>query len=442
MHLSEHKTLLIIHLSLTFYLFLRFLLLASTLNIHEIFQGLFSEKVRWEVWLIGLGFFPLLFGVICMIVGSIALYDLYKNPSKELLKKIDWEIEKGRISKVAQKFSEKFKITAPKILLSNSDKVTIFSLPFDSRNDAIVISRKIVDNLDENELEALIAHELYHVKIDMERTLRNFYQKGEFLLFPLLASFNLYVSSLAFSKINELILEHHFQVSNIFFYGLDLQVLATGYLLILLVFMISDTLYYYKQEFMEYYADLFASILTKKPKALISCIKQLILFKIGESVISPKKEPFLIRLGRVFDDFLHKPVLGDENPKSWKELFIKTYDRHPSISSRVKFLRLLDKAINEKISIRVKNLKSFSVPRIVFPNFFLLCCPVENRCWKMGEDKIKQFYSYMESNSTSFNLVKCAEALRMDEFDVATLFIFFLERGIAEVVEPSFKQIG
>jgi hypothetical protein len=48
----------------------------------------------------------------------------------------------------------------------------------------------------------------------------------------------------------------------------------------------------------------------------------------------------------------------------------------------------------------------------------------------------------MESNSTSFNLVKCAEALRMDEFDVAALFIFFLERGIAEVVEPSFKQIG
>ena len=143
----------------------------------------------------------------------------------------------------------------------------------------------------------------------------------------------------------------------------------------MLLFTDVATISSYYPEYREYDADLASSLITRDASLLISALKKMILLKFVES-------KFL-----ALQFFAQNKNL---EIKSWKEVLKTkmTYPwikyQHPSPFLRIKFLKLIDRLINEKVSLEIKKpLKKFSAFNISLNPFFLFS-PFGRRLRRLG----------------------------------------------------------
>ena len=300
------------------------------------------------------------------------------------------------------------------------------------REDFIILSTQLVKQLSEDELEAVIAHELCYIKTDIEEVTKPAIGFSRYLAeYPLLVSLIplIYISSYFF--LGFFSREAYFP-----YFFVDLMFICAVYLMAYLLAVSIN----FNASFGSFYphlreldADVTFSLVTRKPKALISAPKTIILMKIVDA-----KFPSL--------QFYGRPSKKKVRIKRWIDLFHAepwiappwiTYI-HPSPLKRVKLLKLLDKMRNKSISLKIrKSLRSFSALKIYWPNFLLLWSPRGKRLKKMRKDEIKAVYDYISSNKDNFNLLECAKSLGMKEINVASTFISFLMRGVVDIVNPS-----
>jgi hypothetical protein len=101
---------------------------------------------------------------------------------------------------------------------------------------------------------------------------------------------------------------------------------------------------------------------------------------------------------------------------------------------RIKFLKLIDKLINEKVSLEIKKpLKKFSALNISLNPFFLFS-PFGRRLRRMKKEDIRAMYDYIALNSNNFNAKDCSNALKIQEEDVISVFISLLMKGSIDVI--------
>jgi Zn-dependent protease with chaperone function len=347
---------------------------------------------------------------------------------KAILKGIDYQPSDERTSNIVHEVSNKLRIKPPKVFTTDNIKIIALSAKMNPKENFILISRKVVQQLDSDELKAIIAHECHHIRTDVEEVTRTALGFSRYLAeYPLLFTFVLVICTISYYFFGLFSEEGYFP-----FFITDLLALSAFYLTLYLVVIFFNpnalfgSLYPHLRELD---ADLISSFVTRKPRALVSALRTIILMKIVDVRFSSLQ--------------FYKPINKEIRIKRWRELFF-TEPRitwgitHPSPLRRIKFLKLLHELMNKEVSIKLnKPLTRFLALRIYFPNFVLLWSPWGRRLRRIGEEKIKAVYNYMESNSNNFNLAKCAENLKMDELDVATIFFSFLMRDIVNVIDPA-----
>jgi Zn-dependent protease with chaperone function len=372
--------------------------------------------------------FLTLFLLFAFIMGFRGSYLTFFKPGKLVLNGIDYEEEKGKISKIVQNLSSKLEVKQPKVFITSSNKINVLSAALNRKEDFILISKRASEFLDDEELESVIAHELWHIKNDVREATQG------------CVAFHRHLSLLysqVFSIIYIAIFSEVFILKGFADLVVDLAFFIIAYVVLYVVAVAWDrnaTLGNLFSEDREFFADICSSIITEKPRAMISAIRKFILAKFLEAKLASLQ--------------FFSPLDKEVKVKSWREVLTKPHHRivwglyaHPSLKSRIRILKLTDRLINGKVSLKVSTSpKRFSALRIYWPNFFLLWSVWGRRLRRISEEKIKAVYDYMELNSNNFNLIGCAKALRMEGLDVSTVFFSFLIRGIVDVINPHVKR--
>jgi len=199
----------------------------------------------------------------------------------------------------------------PKLYIINDDSLNAFASGINNRTFSISLSKGIIEKLEDDELEGVIAHELTHIR---NRDVR------------------LLIISIVFVGIFSFLAELAFR--SLRFVGggkksskdgkgsgaiilIAIAVTAIAYLIsILLRFGISRK--------REYLADAGAAEITKKPYALASALRKIA----GDPMIEAVESRDVAQL------FIQNPTLSAHKSASWDNLFAT----HPSIEKRVELL--------------------------------------------------------------------------------------------------------
>ncbi|MGQ9469214.1 MAG: M48 family metallopeptidase [Nitrososphaerales archaeon] len=369
--------------------------------------------------------------LVILILATKRFHQSYTKPMEVILKGIDHSPEDGEISKLVNELSKRLEVNPPKVFVANSERVTALSAKMNPKEDFLLLSNRLIKQLSLDELKAVIAHELCHIKTDVEEVTRSAIGFSRYLAeYPLLLSSSLLALLASYFFFDVFSKEAYFP-----YFFVDLMFLCALYLTLYLAALFLNlnvlfgSLY---PNLRELDADLISSLITRKPKALIAALKTLILMKMV-NVRFPSLQFF-------------KPFKKEAKIKKWKDIFQSepwiappwVAYIHPSPLRRIRFLKLLDKLMNDKVSLKInKPLRKFSALEIFWPNFLLLWSPWGRRLRKMEGEEIKAVYDYMRLNSGNFNLSGCARGLGMEELNVASIFVSFLMRGMVDVVSLS-----
>jgi heat shock protein HtpX len=196
-------------------------------------------------------------------------------------------------------------MAAPKLNIINDDSLNAFASGINEDTFTITLSRGIIDKLNDDELEGVIAHELSHI---INRDVR------------LLIISIIFVG--IFSFIAETSIRSIGRSSDYFRKKDGLPMLLIAIVGSAIAFVIAKLVHFAISRKREYLADAGAAELTKKPYALASALR-----KISE-------DPFIEAVERrdVAQLFMHNPQV--ENRKYFNSLF----STHPPIEKRIEIL--------------------------------------------------------------------------------------------------------
>jgi Zn-dependent protease with chaperone function len=354
--------------------------------------------------------------IILSLFIARKFWKMYKKPIDVLLKGIDYEEEK-ELEKRIMVLAKKFGVNPPRCFVTSSNKVNVLSAAMDKKENFIIFSKSVLNSLEKEEIDSVILHELWHIKNDIKEVTRSSLAFGDFTLMLLFSSSPLIAFLYLFNPDLGLHVVDFFVFSILY---------SISYYLLLFTDVATISSYY--PEYREYDADLASSLITRDASLLISALKKMILLKFVES-------KFL-----ALQFFAQNKNL---EIKSWKEV-LKTklaYPwikyQHPSPFLRIKFLKLIDRLINEKVSLEIKKpLKKFSAFNISLNPFFLFS-PFGKRLRRMKKEDIKAVYDYIALNSNNFNAKDCSIALKIQEEDVISFFISLLRKGTIDVISPA-----
>lgn len=368
--------------------------------------------------------FLAVFLLCAFIIGLKGSYLTFFKPGKLVLKGINYEVEKSKISKIVEKLSVKLKVKPPKVFITTSNKINVLSACLNRKDDFILISKRASEVLDEDEIESVVAHELWHIKNDVREATRGCVAFHRHLLLLYSCVFSVVYCGI-FSEV--LVLKGFVDLV------VDMAFFSIAYVVLYVVAVAWDrnaTLGNLFSEDREFFADVCSSIITKKPKAMISAIRKFILAKFLEVKLASLQ--------------FFTPFNKEIKVKSWREVLTKPHHRltwslysHPSLKSRIKLLKLVDRSINGKISIKInKSLSRFSPLRIYWPNILLLWSVWGRMLRKPKQEEIKAVYDYGRVYQDNFNFSECAKTLNIEELYVAAIFFSFLIRDIIDIIDP------
>jgi len=196
----------------------------------------------------------------------------------------------------------------PKINIINDDSLNAFASGIDEKSFSVSLSRGIIDKLDDDELEGVIAHELSHIRNRDVRVL---------------------IISIIFVGIFSFLAELAFRSMR--FAGRGKKESKGGGAIILiaivvtaLAYLISMLLRFGISRNREFLADAGAADMTKKPSALANALRKI------------STDPYIeaVESRDVAQLFINNPQVSNRKSGSWDNLF----STHPPIEKRIELL--------------------------------------------------------------------------------------------------------
>jgi len=196
----------------------------------------------------------------------------------------------------------------PKINIIDDDSLNAFASGIDENTYSVTLSRGIIDKLDDDELEGVIAHELAHIRNRDVRVL---------IISIIFVGIFAFLAEIAFRSIRFAGRSKRDNKGSGAIILIAIVITAIAYLIsILLRFGISRK--------REYLADAGAADLTKKPYALASALKKIS----GDPYIEAVENRDVAQL------FIDNPTPSTHRSASWDNLFAT----HPPIGKRIELL--------------------------------------------------------------------------------------------------------
>lgn len=201
-------------------------------------------------------------------------------------------------------------IPKPKAYVINDEAMNAFATGKDPKNSAVVVTTGLLKNMNRQELEGVIAHEMSHVK-----------------------NYDIRVMMLAAVLVGVIALLSHFFLRSFFFGGrrksrdsgqLQIILIVVGLVLAILTPIIAQLIKLAISRKREYMADASGAVLTRYPPGLASALK-----KIGNDHH---------QLKTANNAMAHLYIA---NPFKKKEFFTNLFATHPPINERIKRLEAM-----------------------------------------------------------------------------------------------------
>jgi heat shock protein HtpX len=212
--------------------------------------------------------------------------------------------ENKRVYNLVENLCIQLGMTMPKIYIIEDDSLNAFASGLNAKSFSVTLSRGIIDKLDDDELEGVIAHELTHIRNKDTRLL---------------------IISIIFVGIFSFLAE--MALRSLRFAGSGKKK-DGGYIILIAIavtavcYFISLFLRFGISRSREYLADAGAAEMTKKPYALASALKKVDADPLIEAVTRSDVAQMFI-----------------ENPQTEKKsYFSKLFDTHPPIQKRIELL--------------------------------------------------------------------------------------------------------
>ena len=196
----------------------------------------------------------------------------------------------------------------PKVNIINDDSLNAFASGIDEKSFSITLSKGIIEKLNDEELEGVIAHELSHIRNRDTRVL---------IISIIFVGIFAFLAELAFRSLR--------------FTGRGKRDSKGGGLIILIAIVVTAIAYFISMLLRfgisrkrEYLADAGASEMTKKPYALASALRKISVDPFIEAVESRD----------VAQLFIDNPQISTRRSGSWNNLF----STHPPLDKRIKLL--------------------------------------------------------------------------------------------------------
>ena len=199
-------------------------------------------------------------------------------------------------------------MTMPKVFVIEDDSLNAFASGINNKNYAVTLSRGIINKLDDNELEGVIAHELTHIlNKDVRLLIISIIFVGIFAFLAQVAFRRVFYSGFGGKNRN----------NNLIIIVATIAITAIAYFISMMIrFSISRR--------REYMADAGAAEMTRNPLALASALRKIS----QDSTIEAISNDSVAQL------FIDHPVKKNESSFSLTSLFAT----HPPIENRIKIL--------------------------------------------------------------------------------------------------------
>jgi heat shock protein HtpX len=269
------------------------------------------EQPENRMYYINQSFFqsaPIVFGVV-FVWFIIAWFSHSRMISKATGSTPLERSENKRVYNLVENLCISCGVKTPKIFIIDDDSLNAFASGINSSSYSISLSRGIINKLDDQELEAVIAHELTHIRNrDVRLLIISIIFVGifAFLTEALMRSIR-YSGGSKGKKDGRLIL-------------IALLLAAVGYLL-------SSLFRFALSKKREYMADAGAAQLTKNPLALASALEK----------VSTDSRIEAVTRKDVAQLFIDNP--GEKKKSSFASSFQSIFATHPPIEKRIEILR-------------------------------------------------------------------------------------------------------
>jgi heat shock protein HtpX len=200
----------------------------------------------------------------------------------------------------------------PKVNIIEDDSLNAFASGIDERSYSVSLSRGIINKLDDDELEGVIAHELTHIKNRDVRVL---------IITIIFVGIFAFLAEMAFRSI---------RFSGSMKSDRDRDSKGSGAIILIAVvvtavaYFISILLRFGISRRREYLADAGGADMTKKPQALASALRKIS----GDPFIEAVESRDVAQL------FFENPQVSSRKSGSWDNMF----STHPSIEKRISLL--------------------------------------------------------------------------------------------------------
>lgn len=389
-------------------------------------------------------------GIIALIVSKIlSLIRQLKHPLRDIIAYTKPLQLENHVQALVGKIGFEEGLKSVSTLLSDqvNDVISIGDL---SRNAIIVFSKRIVDTLSQEQILAVILHELYHVtsqlRDDFFLELANKLGWIRFFIFGLLVTWGFsYLPSFR---------PESFTTSAEFFPRLSIAFVFIMLGIMVLILLLSAVLlsdivsnqgtppaprYYYMDE---YLADSFSVLKTNNPNSLRTALaisdaaKSGLFIDKGSLVLKKldtKREESMknITLKEIFALNPRRQV-PEQIYALLKFIVLGKFGFEKSCPMRRRFLLIdkLERLLNGQIIINVKkeSYPSAITSSKIHPQMQLLS--------KRQPDPFPDFISYAKSHDSKFNIKNCSEAIGLDLFYTFLLLLVTVQLDMIEIITP------
>lgn len=396
--------------------------------------------LEFQFWFI-VGIF--LFGGVASLMLSYSIFSFYKllkltsNPSQVLLKGVSLSTPPKHIIDKVTNYANQLGVSNVQVYTAD-DTSLICCLP-ENNTKSLIFSKNVTNKLDEEELNMILLHEMYHAKYDSfnEIMLRMVTMMGARYHLYLIYAFLL--TTLFLSAVMP---EGNLLIVDAFDLGkrLSSEPLLLGILIVLfsflavLVVLLMKGSTRVKENYIflrEILADSFCCIHTRNPAIVSRTLKKVVMLSLN----LPKSPATALNFSPPKMKSVPasmKQIFGTELT-SWRSILEwftgrVTVNEICPLSYRLMLVKFMDRMINKGISVQMENgdvadkLKLLQLPSSIAEVFL-----------HIKKEKFRSFTNYLRANSSNFNLIKCSSYLGMDPFLVFLFFYAFVNRGLIKI---------
>lgn len=368
---------------------------------------------------------------------------------RAFLSKSNVEIEDKKIKNIVQDLANKMNLKTPRLFFTNEP--TVYSFGRNENNGNIVLYEKCTE-LDELTLEAILAHELAHIKLDIqEYTLQSFLTafssvKSSYFSLPFLFSACwLFYDLIFLLNVNVESIEQSIR----FFYDfLPFLLASTSFLLI---FFARNFLYIpigLKRpvlEFDEFKADALTYLTLKDVNILMHALDQFRKLQVRAIIDKPipHKRNLFKRIKEIHDRIMEKGIFSKAY-SNWLEYFKEDYSSlvlnfgkgfdAPKDYLRKGFLMFIDKICTQYIAFKQEkkkiNLDIYWYLKLALSGTNIALIEwLGDEVYRVPKKTKNKIIDYLSKNLENFNAKTCCEVTNTSLYDVLTVVLTLLVDG-------------